>query len=309
MNRHQYDVAFSFLGQDEPTASALNDLLAERFSTFLYSKQQERLAGTDGELTFSEVFAKQSRVVVILYREAWGKTPWTRIEETAIRGRAYDDGYDFTLFIPLDAKPVLPDWLPKTQLWFGLERFGMQGAASVIEARIQQAGGTARPETAMDRAARLSRDMQRAEERARFLSSERGMKAATEYVAALLAELETLAQAIAAANPTFALRVERAPTQAALSLGGHSLTVAWSVQYANSLEGSALYVKTWRGPSSLRWQGPSREELHCWEYDFERLASGAMGWRASTGDKRFFQDSSLADHCLKQLLDLAARTR
>jgi hypothetical protein len=62
----EYDVAFSFLAQDESVATELNDALSEGAKTFLYSKQQEQLAGTDGEKTFSAVFGEKSRFVVIL---------------------------------------------------------------------------------------------------------------------------------------------------------------------------------------------------------------------------------------------------
>jgi hypothetical protein len=62
----EYDVAFSFLAQDESVATELNDALSEGVKTFLYSKQQEQLAGTDGEKTFSAVFGEKSRFVVIL---------------------------------------------------------------------------------------------------------------------------------------------------------------------------------------------------------------------------------------------------
>src|ERR1039458_4546278 len=92
---YEYDVAFSFLAQDELLATNLNDLLQDRLNTFLYSKRQGELAGTDGEQTFNSVFGEKARVVVVLYRAGWGETPWTRIEETAIRNRAFEHGYDF----------------------------------------------------------------------------------------------------------------------------------------------------------------------------------------------------------------------
>jgi hypothetical protein len=66
---YKYNVAFSFLAQDEQLASQLNDHLQDRAKTFLYSKRQERLAGTDGEETFNSVFGEHARVVVVLYRE------------------------------------------------------------------------------------------------------------------------------------------------------------------------------------------------------------------------------------------------
>jgi hypothetical protein len=89
---YKFDVAFSFPSKDEGLATRINDLLQDRIETFLYSRQQEKLAGTDGEKTFSEVFGKEARVVVVLFRNGWGQTRWTRIEETAIRGRAYERG-------------------------------------------------------------------------------------------------------------------------------------------------------------------------------------------------------------------------
>ncbi|MGJ4748719.1 hypothetical protein ACQV5M_20325, partial [Leptospira sp. SA-E8] len=90
MQDYKYNVAFSFLAQDEPVATQLANLLQDRHSVFLYSREQERLAGRDGESAFNEVFSKEARVVVILYRQGWGKSPWTRIEETAIRNRAFE---------------------------------------------------------------------------------------------------------------------------------------------------------------------------------------------------------------------------
>ena len=68
----EYDVAFSFVKEDESIATTLNDLLQDRLSTFLYSKRQEELAGKDGEQSFNDVFNHKSRVVVVIYRNEWG---------------------------------------------------------------------------------------------------------------------------------------------------------------------------------------------------------------------------------------------
>src|SRR5947199_9534189 len=91
--------AFSFHSKDEKLAQQLSDLLSDRFTTFIYSEHQKALAGRDGEKAFNEVFGSKARLVVILHREEWGQTPFTRIEETSIRNRAFTEGYDFTVFI------------------------------------------------------------------------------------------------------------------------------------------------------------------------------------------------------------------
>jgi len=128
----KYDVAFSFLQQDEPIATQLNDRLQDRVSTFLYSERQKEVAGTDGEETFGRAFREEARLVVVLYRAGWGETKWTRIEQSAIRARGFEHGYDFAKFIPLEQPAKLPAWLPPTQIYIGLKRFGIDGAAAVI---------------------------------------------------------------------------------------------------------------------------------------------------------------------------------
>lgn len=53
----------------------------------------------------------------------------------------YEEGYDFVLFAPLAKPPAVPKWLSKNRIWIGLERWGIEDVASIIEARIQEAGG------------------------------------------------------------------------------------------------------------------------------------------------------------------------
>ena len=117
MTDQTFDVAISFGAKDEAFANRLYALLEERLKVFIYSKEQEMLAGSDGEATFNAVFGKQAKLVVVLFREAWGKSPFTRFEETAIRNRAFSQGYDFTVFIPMEQSETqkVPAWLPKNR--------------------------------------------------------------------------------------------------------------------------------------------------------------------------------------------------
>jgi hypothetical protein len=165
----EFDVAFSFVATDEATAVSVAELLRDRFRVFVYSEQQKKLAGRDGEEAFANVFARQARVVVVFYRQEWGKTSWTRIEETAIRGRAHDQGYDFSLWVPLDKDVILPAWLPKTRLWYNLERFGDAGLQAVIEQLIQERGGNTKPETLAERAERMQREIKLGDARTKLI--------------------------------------------------------------------------------------------------------------------------------------------
>ncbi|PKB16303.1 hypothetical protein [Flavobacterium sp. 5] len=170
----EFDVAISFLQQDENLAFQLNNLLKESVKTFLYSEQQKKLAGRDGEELFNRVFFKESRIVVVLYRDTWGNSPWTKIEETAIRNRGFEFGYDFVTFIPLDKPVNPPKWLPKNRLWIGLERWGIESAASVIESRIQEFGGNITIETLADKVKKSEDKILFAQQRERILTGQEG---------------------------------------------------------------------------------------------------------------------------------------
>ena len=116
MKEYEFEIAFSFCVEDEYIVSQLNDRIKGRYSTFAYYEQQKNLPGGDGESKFKKVFRELARVVVILYRKKWGNTNWSRMEENAIRERAYKDGYNFTLFIVTENVDNMPDWLPRQQL-------------------------------------------------------------------------------------------------------------------------------------------------------------------------------------------------
>jgi hypothetical protein len=299
----KYDAAFSFLARDESIAQELNDLIQERVETFLYSKRQEAIAGTDGEKTFNKVFGEDARIVVVLFRDGWGETPWTRIEETAIRNRAYKEGYDFLVLVPLDKNATIPRWLPRTQLWVGFERWGATGAASVIEARVQQAGGSPRTESVADRALRLKRQMDQEAARKRFLNSSDGVRAALEESRALHELLDKKAEQIRVESE-FPLSIERTREGMDVCASHGCLAVDWSPQFAHSLDSSSLDVSLWGGkpprPGRRFFEAPPclRKE----KYHFDLTHSDEVGWRHSSSGE-FFSSDRLADALLRTLID------
>ena len=167
--QYEYDIAFSFLDRDENLASNLNDLLRDRVKTFLYTERQMELAGTEGDETFARVFRESARMVVVLFRPEWGKTKWTRVEETAIRSRAFELGFQFLKFIPLADPPGVPVWLPPTQIWVGLEKWGVDGAAAILEERLRELGAHPHQETVEEHAARTAREIGFQERQERYL--------------------------------------------------------------------------------------------------------------------------------------------
>lgn len=307
--QYEYDVAFSFLAEDEVLAHELNELVRERVRTFLYSERQAELAGTDGENTFNDVFARRARTVVVLYRAAWGTTPWTRVEETAIRNRAFSDGYDFALLIPLDQPPTVPAWLPRTRIWFDLLRFGSAGAAALIEMRVEQAGGTVRPETAVERAARAQRNLEIAAQREAFRNSIQGVADATTARVELFLQVRELADQVSRSSSAFRFMVDEDRYSLILRCGPRSLSIDWSNQFANTLSHSTLLVRFWRGAPTrgpvLRVREP--ETVRTENFDFTLDDSGVAVWQSRGENRRYYTGAQLAEHCITRLIELVER--
>lgn len=299
----KYDVAISFLQEDEAMARELNDLLSERLTTFVYFDRQKEIAGTDGEETFNRVFVAESRIVVVLYRDRWGSTPWTAIEETAIRNRAYEERYDFLTVIPLDSPPSVPKWLPKTQIWIGLDRWGLNGAASVIEARVQDAGGSPKQESPMEQAARLTRRKRDEQQRLVLLESEQAVGRANEEMNALFALIEKIASEITAAGGDIKVGCKRVGRETLnFSSWGYRMIISWFCPSSNSLLDSRLNVDLLK----LNRFGASRDHGHDRvahaQFNFDVRLPDRFGWTRES-DQRFFTSEQLASDCVRQLLD------
>lgn len=298
-SQFKYDVAFSFLESDEPLARQINDLLSDRVKTFFYPERQRETAGTDGEKTFGKAFGEEARVVAVLYRKGWGETPWTRIEETAIRNRGHEHGYDFAKFIPLDEPPTVPKWLPKTQIWVGLKRYGLEAAAAVLEARVQELGGQSHEETVEERAARLARAIAFDDRRKKFRGDE-GAHASHAEVEALIARLETLANSVVQAA-TIKIAVMRMGRSAYLIGLGRALGITWKMPYGNSLNDSHLDVVLFShppaGPGQMQFEKP--QHVRSMRLVFDLLPSEVGGWILDDAHRKSFSTGDLASFLMK----------
>lgn len=137
--RRDVDVAITFLNQDLGFAQELSDRLGNALSVFVYANRQEELAGTDGLESFREVFRHRAKLVVILHREEWGNTKWTRIEELAIKDRFLNEGPEFLFLIAMgDAQP--PRWLPEQLIRFSSRDFPVTEAIGAIKAKALELG-------------------------------------------------------------------------------------------------------------------------------------------------------------------------
>jgi len=305
-NKYKYDVAFSFLTQDEELATKINELIKDRLHTFIYTEKQPEIAGKDGEIAFGNVFRTDARLVFVLYRKGWGQTPWTRIEETAIRDRAYEEGYDFVIFAPLDKPPSVPEWLPKNRIWIGLDRYGIEGAASVIEARAQERGAELRELSAADHAVRRSRDLEFRKKKEEFLGSEKGVHAAREEIETLFNELDAAVEAATA--HTREISKDRRRNAYAINVGRYGLLLSWSSPYANTVSSSVLRITLFNGAVSIDGNYFPREEprkVSVKDFSFDINRSEARGWRQRVKEGTFYTSMDMAKYCIDTIMSKA----
>ena len=81
---------------------------------FFYPHNQEDLIGTNGLESMRAPFLS-AQVNVVLYRERYGKTPWTGAELAAIQDSCLKTGFRSLLFVQVEKKDGTPNWLPDTR--------------------------------------------------------------------------------------------------------------------------------------------------------------------------------------------------
>lgn len=252
-----YDVAFSFLATDLATAHDLADRLSPALRTFVYDREGESVLGGDGMERFSKVFKEEARLSVVLFRNGWGRTPWTALEEVAIKERALRTR--FTSFVPvvLADAVALPIWIPRFMLYVSDENNTRSEAAAVIRARAQETGASLRATTAVDEARAYMRAERSLMDRIRVLSSEEGVRRAMDAVQDLNGAISALASEIRSREPKLPLEHETTATMSYLVSPFVSTTTSWEVEFGNSLSGSLLQVNSFAGCVALpSYRGP-----------------------------------------------------
>jgi hypothetical protein len=251
----KYDVAISFLSQDEPIAAALRDRLTEGLAVFFYPRCQEELAGTDGLESMRMPFTDESRVNVVLYRERWGQTPWTRVEETAIKDRCFAHGWDSLFFITLDDTSAIPKWLPPTHVRLNFSNFGLEQAVGAIKNSVERCGGIASPMTASRHAAIYAEDVKYNKDRQALLDSYQGMENVKREVRVIFTEIKNLCEEIKKNNGiSIGVSTRESPVLLCVLTDNRiSLTLSWYQPISNMAKGAMLRVGEFNANINNQW--------------------------------------------------------
>lgn len=304
----KYEVAFSFLERDEQTAYALNDLLQDRFKTFIYSERQKELVGRDGQTAFRKVFVEEARIVVVLYREAWGTTKWTRVEEDAIKERVFEESPDFLVFINIDKGK--PAWLSQVHLRLYLEKYGLIQAAAIVESRVEEYGGVVHAETVAEKASRHQRELEFNQWLALHYTSEAGVRQAlAEYVS--LHEQLTATMSELRANHGYRFTNRHQLNRYVIyECEGVALAFHWTHVYTNSLSGSSLQVQVVDAEEFSQYRSPSyrAKRFAQGQYHFTVNQVREGGWRKAK-DEGFIKTDQLIQEWVGTFLDQVHDTR
>lgn len=300
-----YEVGFSFLKQDELIAYDLNDHIQDRLSTFIYSKKQEDLGGTDVEKNINKVFYEEARVVVVLYRDGWGETPRTRIEETAIKNRAFENGWSFLFFINLDPNSTLPSWIPKTNIWLDYQRFKIEGANAIIEHKVKEQGGTSRQETIAEAADRLKRSRKAEKERELFLKSQEAVTEANRELRTIIEKLKVLKPIIEDTETFLDLATSERTYLPMYEFGfnGYYLCFNNSYPFQHDIANGILKVTIYEKREDEQVDD-YKEYIHKQStLSFDRDLMGNNGWSEHKTGRDFLTTDELIDKWVKQFIN------
>jgi hypothetical protein len=302
----KFDVAISFLSRDAVLGQQISDLISPTQSVFFSPRNQETIAGSDGLQSFVRVFAVEARVVVVLFRQAWGETPWTRIEKDAILDRVLDRGSNFALFIVLEPDVSLPDGIPKRRIYYDYATFGLDGVAGAIKTRVAAMDGDTRPESPVEHALRAARASELRSAQKAFLAEEGVARVAIELprLGGLIADAVERMNAATKYGLAFEWRTHHTAFRVRGSKS--SLIVNWRSVYANTLDGSELKVRVWTGRG--RW--PDQPDQPYGKYNdrpvvelsfrFGLIRADTAGWFAS--GSHHLESEALSDELLHLLL-------
>jgi hypothetical protein len=295
----EYDVAISFLAEDQPIAQALAEQLeASTLKVFFFPHNQKELAGTNGMESMRAPFLG-ARVNVVLFKQPWGETPWTRVEDAAISERCFKGGWSSLMFVQLDKASKLPEWLPPMHVRFAMKDYGIDQLVGAIKLRVQEQGGTFSEESVAQRGQRLMRAAEFAEEAERF-RLKGGVAAANAAVASLLDGLAQHAKELTEGSRlTFSVETDSA--EHVVISPNAVLAVCWRQTYVNSLSDSELAVGFY--DKFPRFYGTVHLEdarkLESAKFDFKLVGPSRPAW---VSDKTEVAPDDMAKHLMMRLM-------
>jgi MoaA/NifB/PqqE/SkfB family radical SAM enzyme/DNA-binding Lrp family transcriptional regulator len=101
-NDFEYDVAFSFAGEDRPYVGEVASFLKGRLRIFYDAFEQVDLWGKDLYTHLDDVYRKRARYCVIFISRSYANKVWTNHERRSAQARAFEEHREYILPVRLD---------------------------------------------------------------------------------------------------------------------------------------------------------------------------------------------------------------
>jgi hypothetical protein len=310
----RYDVAISFLYQELNLAKALYEQISKGLAVFFFPRNQEELAGTDGLESMREPFRSESRLNLVLYRPRWGKTPWTAVEEAAIKDGCLSTGFRSLFFFTIEPTGDLPKWLPETNVRFNYADFSLEQAVGAIKARAQERGSQIQPLTPIRKAEILRAEEDYRREKAFLLSSEMAIFKEVEALFSAVVQQCDEVNAGGHFEIEHRVKIQHRDIEQLCTIGQYqvSMSLIWYQPNAGSLHKAALIIREFERliilpPGHFFYSQPKiiKERQYIPDVSLAR----EYGWRLNRADQSFISSRDLATQFVIDFLDLLERDR
>ena len=255
-----------------------------------------------------------ARVNVVLYRERYGKTPWTGVELKAIQDSCLQTGFRSLLFVQLEKKDGKPDWLPDTHIRCVLGDFTIDQLVGAIKNKVQELGGVIHRPDAMSEAERVKQEAQYIEDRDAMMRDRGWIEGTVHH--SLRETFKKVGELVAQANKDhgFTIVCRANDYQSCIMRSGFvSLGCGWQQPFFNNVGSDPVHgdcylrVAEFSGalplPGEMSWVKPRQLKEH-------RIKVGVTENRELVwldGKEQQIEPERLADHIVMILMDLISR--
>jgi hypothetical protein len=199
--------------------------------------------------SFSEVFRRDARLSVVLFRKGWGKTPWTAFEESAIKSRALETRFTSMMVVKLD-NAELPTWIPTHELYASDAADTRAEMAAVIRARAREKGAVLKTLSASELALQRSREESLQIARERRAQSHTAQSEIRTELALLYDEIQRIVSEIKLGDPDYDI-VAGAHNDTCVISSSRQSTSLILYPIGNTLRDLVLRENRWQGRHPL----------------------------------------------------------
>ena len=143
-DQFEYDVAFSFAGEDRAVAEELGDLLRDKDIKVFYDEYHVgELWGKDLVDHLVNIYSRKGAHCVMLISQYYPLKKWTEVERTSAEQRSFRDANEYILPIQLDDTEV--PGITAAAGYRDLRQHSMESIVHLLEQKLTQTKGRSGP--------------------------------------------------------------------------------------------------------------------------------------------------------------------